>query len=247
MRMDNQPHLSPPAPPVHVAIIMDGNGRWATARGLPRIAGHRTGAEAVRRTVRAAAELGIGYLTLFGFSSENWKRPLQEIDGLMGLLRHYLRGEIAEIHRNGVRLRVIGQRARLAADIVTLIENGEALTRENTGLQLTIALSYGGRDEIAAAARALAHQVAAGKLDPEAIDEMMVGEHLLTADMPDPDLVIRTSGEQRISNFLLWQTAYAEFSFTDTLWPDFAKSDLEKAVQDFHGRDRRYGASVGSR
>jgi undecaprenyl diphosphate synthase len=245
--MDNQPHLSPPAPPVHVAIIMDGNGRWATARGLPRIAGHRTGAEAVRRTVRAAAELGIGYLTLFGFSSENWKRPLQEIDGLMGLLRHYLRGEIAEIHRNGVRLRVIGQRARLAADIVTLIENGEALTRENTGLQLTIALSYGGRDEIAAAARALAHQVAAGKLDPDTIDEMMVGEHLLTADMPDPDLVIRTSGEQRISNFLLWQTAYAEFSFTDTLWPDFAKSDLEKAVQDFHGRDRRYGASVGSR
>jgi undecaprenyl diphosphate synthase len=226
---------------------MDGNGRWATARGLPRIAGHRTGAEAVRRTVRAAAELGIGYLTLFGFSSENWKRPLQEIDGLMGLLRHYLRGEIAEIHRNGVRLRVIGQRARLAADIVTLIENGEALTRENTGLQLTIALSYGGRDEIAAAARALAHQVAAGKLDPDTIDEMMVGEHLLTADMPDPDLVIRTSGEQRISNFLLWQTAYAEFSFTDTLWPDFAKSDLEKAVQDFHGRDRRYGASVGSR
>jgi undecaprenyl diphosphate synthase len=245
--MDNQPHVSPPAPPVHVAIIMDGNGRWATARGLPRIAGHRTGAEAVRRTVKAAAELGIGYLTLFGFSSENWKRPLPEIDGLMGLLRHYLRGEIAEIHRNGVRLRVIGQRARLAPDIVTLIENGEALTRDNTGLQLTIALSYGGRDEIAAAARALAQQVAAGTLDPDAIDEMMVGEHLLTADMPDPDLVIRTSGEQRISNFLLWQTAYAEFSFTDTLWPDFAKSDLEKAVQDFHGRDRRYGASVGSR
>ncbi len=245
--MDTQPHVSPPAPPTHVAIIMDGNGRWATARGLPRIAGHRTGAEAVRRTVKAAAELGIGYLTLFGFSSENWKRPLPEIDGLMGLLRHYLRGEIAEIHRNGVRLRVIGQRTRLAPDIVTLIENGEALTRDNTGLQLTIALSYGGRDEIAAAARALAHQVAAGRLDPDAIDEMLVGEHLLTADMPDPDLVIRTSGEQRISNFLLWQTAYAEFSFTDTLWPDFAKSDLEKAVQDFHGRDRRYGASVGSR
>jgi undecaprenyl diphosphate synthase len=245
--MDKQPHVSTPAPPVHVAIIMDGNGRWATARGLPRIAGHRTGAEAVRRTVKAAAELGIGYLTLFGFSSENWKRPLSEIDGLMGLLRHYLRGEIAEIHRNGVRLRVIGQRARLAPDIVTLIENGEALTRDNTGLQLTIALSYGGRDEIAAAARALAHRVAAGTLDPDAIDEMMVGEHMLTTDMPDPDLVIRTSGEQRISNFLLWQTAYAEFSFTDTLWPDFAKSDLEKAVQDFHGRDRRYGASVGSR
>ena len=245
--MDDQPHPSSPAPPVHVAIIMDGNGRWATARGLPRIAGHRTGAEAVRRTVKAAAELGIGYLTLFGFSSENWKRPLSEIDGLMGLLRHYLRGEIAEIHRNGVRLRVIGERQRLASDIVTLIENGETLTRDNAGLQLIIALSYGGRGEIAAAARALAHEVAAGTLDPDAIDEMLVGEHLLTADIPDPDLVIRTSGEQRISNFLLWQTAYAEFSFTDTLWPDFAKSDLEKAVQDFHGRDRRYGASVGSR
>ncbi len=245
--MDSQPHASPPAPPVHVAIIMDGNGRWSAARGLPRIAGHRTGAEAVRRAVKAAAELGIAYLTLFGFSSENWKRPLPEIDGLMGLLRHYLRGEIAEIHRNGVRLRVIGQRARLAADIVTLIENGEALTRDNTGLQLTIALSYGGRDEIAAAARALARQAAAGALDPEAIDELAVGENLLTAGMPDPDLVIRTSGEQRISNFLLWQTAYAEFIFTETLWPDFAKSDLEKAVRDFHGRDRRYGASVGSR
>ena len=237
----------PRALPRHIAIIMDGNGRWAQARGLPRIAGHRRGAEAVRRTVTAAAELGIPYLTLFGFSSENWKRPLAEVDDLMGLLRHYLRGEIAEIHRNGVRLRVIGERARLASDIVNLIENGEALTRDNTGLQLTIALSYGGRGEIVAAARALAHQVAAGRLDPDAIDEMLVGEHLLTADLPDPDLVIRTSGEQRISNFLLWQTAYAEFSFTDTLWPDFAKSDLEKAVQDFHGRDRRYGASVGSR
>src|SRR5712691_10996647 len=163
--MDDHQRSLTPASPVHVAIIMDGNGRWATARGLPRIAGHRSGAEAVRRTVTAAAELGIAYLTLFGFSSENWKRPLSEVDGLMGLLRHYLRGEIAEIHRNGVRLRVIGQRARLASDIVTLIENGEALTRDNTGLQLTIALSYGGRDEIAAAARALAHQVAAGSLD----------------------------------------------------------------------------------
>ena len=243
--MDNQPHVSPPAPPVHVAIIMDGNGRWATARGLPRIAGHRTGAEAVRRTVKAAAELGIGYLTLFGFSSENWKRPLQEIDGLMELLRHYLRGEIAEIHRNGVRLRVIGQRARLAPDIVTLIENGEALTRDNSGLQLTIALSYGGRDEIAAAARALAHQVAAGTLDPEAIDELMVGEHLLTADMPDPDLVIRTSGEQRISNFLLWQLAYTELVFTPVAWPDFREEHLEEAVAEYGRRERRYGAAAG--
>jgi undecaprenyl diphosphate synthase len=244
--MNSSHHVAPPAPPTHVAIIMDGNGRWATARGLPRIAGHRSGADAVRRTVKAAAELEIAYLTLFGFSSENWRRPAAEIDGLMGLLRHYLRGEIAELHRNGVRLRIIGQRARLATDIITLIENGEALTRENTGLQLTIALSYGGRDEIAMAARALARQVAAGELDPESIDEMAVGEHLLTTFMPDPDLVIRTSGEQRISNFLLWQTAYAEFIFTETLWPDFAKSDLEAALRDFHGRDRRYGASVGS-
>jgi undecaprenyl diphosphate synthase len=239
--------LVPPAPPAHVAIIMDGNGRWATSRGLPRIAGHRRGADSVRRTVNAAAELGISYLTLFGFSSENWKRPLAEVDDLMGLLRHYLRGEIAELHRNGVRLRIIGQRGRLAPDIVTLIDNGENLTRHNTGLQLTIALSYGGRDEIALAARAIARRVASGELDPDAIDETCVGSHLLTAGMPDPDLVIRTSGEQRISNFLLWQAAYAEFIFTDTLWPDFAKSDLEKAVRDYHGRDRRYGASVGSR
>jgi len=245
--MDTVSHDRRPAPPTHVAIIMDGNGRWATARGLPRIAGHRRGAEAVRRTVTASVELGISYLTLYGFSSENWKRPLAEVDDLMGLLRHYLRGEIAELHRNGVRLRVIGQRSRLAPDIVTLIENGETLTRNNERLNLTIALSYGGRDEIAAAARAIARQVAAGMLDAEAIDEVCVADYLLTSGMPDPDLVIRTSGEQRISNFLLWQTAYAEFIFTDTLWPDFAKSDLENAVRDYHGRDRRYGASVGSR
>jgi undecaprenyl diphosphate synthase len=245
--MDTVPHELLPAPPTHVAIIMDGNGRWATSRGLPRIAGHRRGAEAVRRTVNAAAELGIGYLTLFGFSSENWKRPLAEVDDLMGLLRHYLRGEIAELHRNGVRLRIIGQRSRLAPDIVTLIENGESLTRDNARLNLTIALSYGGRDEIALAARAIARRVAMGELDPEAIDEDCFNGHLLTTGMPDPDLVIRTSGEKRISNFLLWQTAYAEFIFTDTLWPDFAKSDLENAVRDYHGRDRRYGASVGSR
>jgi undecaprenyl diphosphate synthase len=234
-------------PPAHVAIIMDGNGRWATARGLPRVAGHRRGAEAVRRTVTAAAELGISYLTLFGFSSENWKRPLAEIDDLMGLLRHYLRGEIAELHKNGVRLRVIGRRERLAADIVTLIENGEALTQGNAGLQLTVALSYGGRDEIARAAQVIACAVRDGRLDPDAIDEECVQGHLFTTELPDPDLVIRTSGEQRISNFLLWQTAYAEFVFTETLWPDFAKADLEKAVRDFHGRDRRYGASAGSR
>src|SRR5438552_7605846 len=189
---------SPGILPRHIAIIMDGNGRWAQSHGLPRIAGHRRGAEAVRRTVTAAAELGIAYLTLFGFSSENWKRPLAEVDDLMGLLRHYLRGEIAELHRNGVRLRIIGQRDRLAPDIVTLIENGENLTRANNTLQLTIALSYGGRDEIALAARAIALRVASGELAAESIDEACFAGHLLTAGMPDPDLVIRTSGEQRL-------------------------------------------------
>src|SRR3954447_5913682 len=238
---------SPGGLPRHIAIIMDGNGRWAQSRGLPRIAGHRRGAEAVRRTLSAAVELGIPYLTLFGFSSENWKRPMAEIDDLMGLLRHYLRGEIAELHKNGVRLRVIGRRERLAPDIVTLIENGEALTRDNGGLQLTVALSYGGRDEIARAAQELAREVRRGELDPDAIDDECVRRHLFTAELPDPDLVIRTSGEQRISNFLLWQTAYAEFVFTETLWPDFAKADLEKAVRDFHGRERRYGATAESR
>jgi undecaprenyl diphosphate synthase len=242
--MENLP--SPP-PPVHVAIIMDGNGRWAKARGLPRIAGHRRGADAVRRAVTAAGELGIRYLTLFGFSSENWKRPTGEVEDLMGLLRHYLRGEIAELHRNGVRLRVIGDRSRLAPDIVTLIANAEALTVRNGQLQLVIALSYGGRDEIAGAARRIAAEVRAGRLAPEAIDEDVFARYLLTNDIPDPDLVIRTSGEQRLSNFLLWQSAYAELVFLDTYWPDFAKSDLEKALCDYHGRERRYGASVGSR
>ena len=239
-----------PAPgglPRHIAIIMDGNGRWAQARGLPRIAGHRRGAEAVRRTLTAAGELGIPYLTLFGFSSENWKRPLAEVDDLMGLLRHYLRGEIAELHHKGVRLRVIGERARLAPDIVTLIDNAEALTRDNGGVNLTIALSYGGRAEIIAAMRALAAKAASGELAPEAIDEKTIARHLFTADIPDPDLLIRTSGEQRISNFLLWQCAYAELVFTKTLWPDFGRAELEQAIADYGGRERRYGASIGSR
>jgi len=234
-------------PPTHVAIIMDGNGRWAKARGLPRIAGHRAGAEAVRRTLTASVDLGIKYLTLFGFSSENWKRPVDEVSDLMGLLRHYIRGEIAELHRNGVRLRIIGDRAKLPNDIVGMIDNAETLTAANDRLNLAIALSYGGRAEIALAARRLAEDAAAGRIAPDAIDEDAFAARLLTAGMPDPDLLIRTSGEQRISNFLLWQTAYAELVFTPTLWPDFAKSDLEKAVRDFHGRDRRYGASVGSR
>lgn len=238
---------SPRQLPRHIAIIMDGNGRWAQARGLPRIAGHRQGAEAVRRTVRAAGELGVPYLTLFGFSSENWKRPLAEVDDLMGLLRHYLRGEIAELHRNGVRLRVIGDRERLAPDIVTLIANAEALTRENCGVNLTIALSYGGRAEIVAAVRALAAKAATGEVAIDEIDEELISRHLFTSDIPDPDLLIRTSGEQRISNFLLWQCAYSELMFTKALWPDFGEADLAQAIADFGCRERRYGASVGSR
>ena len=233
--------------PRHIAIIMDGNGRWAQARGQPRINGHRRGAEAVRRTVAAAGEIGIPYLTLFGLSSENWKRPSTEVDDLMGLLRHYLRGEIADLHKNAVRLRVIGELRRLAPDIVTLIENAEALTRDNTGLNLTVALSYGGRAEILAAVRAIAREAASGAVSVEALDEELMGRHLFTAGIPDPDLVIRTSGEQRISNFLLWQCAYSELVFTKTLWPDFARSDLDQAIADYCGRERRYGASVGSR
>jgi undecaprenyl diphosphate synthase len=238
---------SPRVLPRHIAIIMDGNGRWARARGLPRIAGHRRGAEAVRRTLAAAGELGIPYLTLFGFSSENWKRPEEEVHDLMALLRHYLRAEIAELHKSGARLKVIGQLSRLDPDIVAMIENAEALTRENTRINLTIALSYGGRAEITAAVRAIAAEAAAGRLAPEDVTEDCIARHLFTADLPDPDLLIRTSGEQRISNFLLWQCAYCELVFTKTLWPDFAKRDLELAIDDYCGRDRRYGTTAGSR
>lgn len=244
--MSGERDVSAPAPPAHVAIIMDGNGRWAKARGLPRIAGHRRGAESVRRTIEAAAELGISYLTLFGFSSENWKRPSNEINDLMGLLRHYLRGEIAELHKQGVRLVVIGDRARLAPDIVTLIDNAEQLTRPNARLTLIVALSYGGRDDIVRATRKLAEDVVAGRIAAKDIDETKLSAALFTAGIPDPDLLIRTSGEQRISNFLLWQSAYTELVFTETLWPDFGRADLEKAISDFHGRERRYGASAGS-
>jgi undecaprenyl diphosphate synthase len=238
---------TPRALPRHIAIIMDGNGRWAKARGMPRIAGHRRGAEAVRRTVTAAGELGIPYLTLFGFSSENWKRPSAEIQDLMALLRHYLRGEIAELHHNGVRLKVIGQLARLAPDIVGLIAHAESLTRDNSRITLTIALSYGGRAEIVAAVQAIAAQAASGRLAAEDVDEDCLARHLFTADIPDPDLLIRTSGEQRISNFMLWQCAYSELVFTKTLWPDFSRDDLERAIDDYCDRERRYGASVGSR
>ena len=229
--------------PVHVAIIMDGNGRWAKARGLPRIAGHKRGAEAVRRSVKGAVELGIEYLTLYGFSSENWKRPPAEVDDLMGLLRLYLINEVDELDRNGVRLRVIGQLRRLHPDIVRLIEEAEQRTSANRKLNLTVALSYGGRAEIADAARRIAETVRAGRLEPADVDEAEFARHLLTTGIPDPDLLIRTSGEKRISNFLLWQCAYAELVFLDRLWPDFTKDDLENAIREYHGRDRRYGSA----
>ena len=232
-----------PPPPVHVGIIMDGNGRWAKSHGLPRIAGHRQGAESVRRAVKASVDIGVRYLTLYGFSNENWKRPKAEVSALMGLLRLYLRQEIEELHRTGVRIRFIGQRQRLAPDIVSLIEEAEGRTAENTNLTLVVALSYGARQEITEAARAIAAKVKSGELDLAAIDEDVLAAHLETADIPDPDLVIRTSGEQRVSNFLLWQLAYAELVFTDTYWPDFSRSDLEEAINEYHRRERRYGAT----
>jgi len=236
---------APLPPPVHVAIIMDGNGRWAKARGLPRTAGHKRGAEAVRRAVEAARELGVSYLTLYAFSSENWKRPAGEVTDLMGLLRLYLRNEVSNLHKNGIRLRVIGDRTRLSADINALIDESEAKTAANTALTLVLALSYGGRQEIVCAARKLAEEVASGRMSPANIDEAAFGARLFTADIPDPDLMIRTSGEQRISNFLLWQAAYAEFVFTDVLWPDFGREHLEDAIRAFHGRERRYGNAPG--
>ncbi|KAF0224768.1 MAG: undecaprenyl diphosphate [Rhodospirillaceae bacterium] len=244
--MESAPlHAGSPPPPVHVAIIMDGNGRWAKARGLPRTAGHKRGAEAVRRTVEAAREMGVSYLTLYAFSSENWKRPAGEVTDLMGLLRLYLRNEVANLHKNGIRLRVIGDRSRLSADINALIDESESKTAANTALTLVLALSYGGRQEVVCAARKLAEEVAAGRLSPADIDEAAFAARLFTADIPDPDLMIRTSGEQRISNFLLWQAAYAEFVFTDVLWPDFGREHLEDAIRDFHGRERRYGNAPG--
>jgi len=230
--------------PRHVAIIMDGNGRWARSRGLSRLAGHGRGVEALRRAVASAVELGIEYLTVFAFSSENWERPAAEVDGLMGLLRRYLRGEVAELHEAGVRLRFIGELTRLPDDINELIADAESLTAANHRLTLTVALNYGSRREFLLAVRRLAADAAAGRLDPKDIGERQVGAALFTADLPDPDLIIRTGGERRmsnLSNFLLWQAAYSEFVFLDKYWPDFAKEDLEAAIREYHGRQRRYG------
>jgi len=232
--------------PKHIAIIMDGNGRWAQARGLPRIAGHRQGAEAVRRSVEACRELGVSYLTLFAFSSENWKRPAAEVDDLMGLLRLYLRREISGLAKNDVRLKIIGYRNKLSEDIRALITEGETRTRQNAGLTLTIAISYGAQAEIVNAARLIAAAHKRGEIDLDEIDEGLFSRFLYTESMPDPDLVIRTSGEQRLSNFMLWQSAYAELLFMDVYWPDFDKQALIKAIDSFNTRERRFGATSGS-
>ncbi len=230
---------------MHVAIIMDGNGRWAKARNLPRAAGHKRGADAVRRVVECAGQMGIGYLTLFGFSSENWRRPESEVRDLMGLLRLYLQNEVTELADKGVRFVVIGDRDRLPKDTVELIESAEQRTASNSRLTLTLALSYGSRQEIAASARALAAECVKGLLAPEQITEDMIEQRLFTRNMPEPDLLIRTSGEQRISNFMLWQLAYTELFFTETLWPDFGQADLEAAVAAYRIRERRFGAVSG--
>ncbi len=229
--------------PRHIAIIMDGNGRWAKQRHMPRALGHREGAEAVRRTVTACAELGVPYLTLFAFSSENWKRPADEVDDLMWLLRSYLQREVNELNRQRVRIGFIGERSALAPDLVALIENAEKQTQCNDRLIFTIAVNYGGQHDIVAAAQRLAREVAAGRLQPDQITPESFAAHLMTTGLPDPDLIIRTSGEQRLSNFMLWQAAYSELIFLNTLWPDFTRQSLEQALDLYSRRERRFGAT----
>ncbi|MBT4354621.1 MAG: isoprenyl transferase [Rhodospirillaceae bacterium] len=228
--------------PKHVAIIMDGNGRWAKSRGLPRAVGHKKGAEVVKTIVESALSLNVKYLTLFGFSSENWNRPADEVIDLMSLLRNYLSKEINNLDKKGIVFKVIGDRNRLDPDIVEMIKQSEFLTRGNTELTLTLALSYGGRRAIVAAAQELASQVSRKKLNLNDINEEVFNGVLETKTCPDPDLIIRTSGEKRISNFMLWECAYSEFVFTDTLWPDFSHSDFNSAIDEFTNRNRRFGA-----
>jgi len=220
---------------------MDGNGRWASKRGLPRAMGHRNGVEAVRRTVRAAIELGIPYLTLYSFSSENWSRPAEEIDDLMGLMKRFIRRDLAELHHAGVRIRIIGERHNVEPELMALIDEAVELTRENRAITLVIAFNYGARAEIAKAARILAERVACGTLQPQDITAESLGAALDTAGIPDPDLLVRTSGELRISNFLLWQCAYTEFVFLDAYWPDFGRELLEEAIARYRARERRFG------
>lgn len=233
--------------PRHVAIIMDGNGRWAEQNRVSTISGHRMGAETTRKIVKHAASLGIPYITLYAFSSENWLRPKGWIEDLMGLLRHNLKSQVDELCENGVCLKVIGDRSRLPGDIVTLIEESEAKTKGNTRITLIMALSYGGRDEILNATRSIAAQVKDGALNVEDITPDVFSQSLYTAGIPDPDLLIRTSGEKRISNFLLWQMAYTEFVFSPTLWPDFSSQDFDQALKTYQQRERRYGAVIASK
>ena len=233
--------FDPARTPVHVAVIMDGNGRWAAKRGLPRLAGHSAGAKAVKETIAASIELGLRYLTIYSFSSENWARPDDEVFGLMSLFVDVLERELTNLERMHVRVRVIGRMDALPVATREAFERVEARTAGNDGLTLVVALNYGGRVEITEAARALARDAASGMIDPESIDERAFAERLYTADIPDPDLLIRTSGEFRISNFLLWQIAYSELWVTSTLWPDFNRADLLRAVVDFQKRDRRFG------
>jgi undecaprenyl diphosphate synthase len=227
--------------PRHVAIIMDGNGRWAAERGLPRSLGHRSGVEAVRRTVKAAIELGIPYLTIYSFSSENWSRPADEINDLMGLMKRFIRRDLAELHQQNVRVLVIGERERVESEMMSLIDEARDLTRDNSGLTLVIAFNYGSRAEITGAARKLAEQVAAGTLAPADITPETLHGALDTALIPDPDVLIRTSGEMRLSNFLLWQSAYTELVFLDAYWPEFGRELLEQAIAQYHARERRFG------
>lgn len=227
--------------PAHVAIIMDGNGRWAKARGLPRVAGHRAGVEALRNAVRAAGDLGISWLTVYAFSSENWSRPKSEVTDLMGLLKLFIRRDLAELHNAGVRVRLIGDRETLQPDIRGLLEEAESLTAGNTSMNLVIAFNYGGRDEIARAARRIAEAVERGDLSSNDVTQDLFGEQLDTSGMPDPDLVIRTSGEIRLSNFLPWQAAYSELVFLPCFWPDFTREHLAEAVREYTGRERRFG------
>jgi undecaprenyl diphosphate synthase len=234
-------HQAEDVPPRHVAIIMDGNGRWAAKHGLPRSIGHRKGVEAVRRTVRAAIDLGIPYLPLYSLSAENWSRPPEEIADLMGLMKRFIRRDLAELHQAGVRIVVIGERTNVEPALMTLIDEGCELTRDNTVLTLVIAFNYGARAEIAKAARKLAEDVAAGRLQPAEITVDELSSALDTAGIPDPDLLVRTSGEMRLSNFLLWQSAYTEFVFIDACWPEFGRELLEEALARYCARERRFG------
>lgn len=243
-KVSADPKLSPAAVanlPTHVAIIMDGNGRWAKQRGMPRVEGHRNGVESVRAIVRACGEVGVKYLTLYAFSVENWNRPKDEVDTLMKYLARFLKNEIGELNRNNVRLEAVGQIWRLPEAVQQQLEKTRAALAKNNGLTLVLALSYGGRTELVEATRAIAAKVKSGQLDPAEINERAIAEHLYTRHFPDPDLLIRTSGEMRVSNFLLWQISYAEFVVTPTLWPDFRKAQFFEALEEYARRHRRFG------